>query len=229
MFKDVVFSVLAAIIPLLVQEYIERILNSDSSKPIMILTFAMTIVLFIVLQYILIFIQRFLRKENKYCGQWVEVMEHYVYNESNVKNIFIGIGQIKYDQKTKEYVFTGKTFSLNGEEKYAWSIDYLHAQRDDIMQYVCSVQIPGERSIGQLTFFDKDGCEGTIWVMDGSYYKFNGRRIRYGDMKQMGISTWDKIGRKIFGKPLLSTRDYSEFVREYANKNDIAAEQPQNA
>ena len=71
------------------------------------------------------------------------------------------------------------------------------------MQYVCSVQIPGERSIGQITFYSKNECNGTIWVMNGEWYKFNGHRIKVKEVYQAGIEPILRARLKLFYRGIM--------------------------
>lgn len=189
MFGKIVFPIIASLLPVIISNLLKENLGKESIT-ILILSGFVSFVLLVIIQLLLENIGRQFSKKNNYCGHWVEEMTLYRKNEQgedcSIKRM-IGIGIVRYDWKTGEYVFDGNTYDLDGSERYAWTIDYLHSSRDDSMQYVCSVQIPGERSIGQITFYSKNECNGTIWVMNGEWYKFNGHRIKVKEVYQAGI------------------------------------------
>lgn len=52
------------------------------------------------------------------------------YNDKNEpQDKFIEIGIIRHD-RTDEHTFIGKTYTLSGDEKFSWSINYLRADQD---------------------------------------------------------------------------------------------------
>lgn len=229
------FSIIAALLPVFVCNYVADLIKDEKTMETILLSGVVSFVLLAAVQFLLDrFVRRFNRL-NKYCGHWVEEMTLYhkdedINNRKNLPEKFIGIGIIRYDKTTGEYVFVGKTYSLDGIEKYAWSIHYLHPEQDESVQYVCSVQIPGERSIGQITFYNKDECEGTIWIMDGNWYKFNGYRIKLADLLKLNISPVSQARQKwrFYRGVMFSQHDNSEFVRKYSKNRKLYSDCQKN-
>lgn len=212
--KDTIFAVVAAIAPVGISELVQHFFGKESNL-------SQTIITSIVAFFLLLLIQVILNAHNrlnKYCGQWVEEMTQYEGDDE--KERFIGIGLIRHDHMTGEHIFTGKTYSLDGQEKYAWSINYLRADRDDSMQYVCSVQIPSERSIGQITFYNKDECEGVIWCMNGVWYKYNAYRITKKTFSAIDfMAPAEELPRHLCYHGIMLGQNHSpEFVRRYSQK-----------
>lgn len=176
--RDAIFPCISAIIPLLVNELINNMLdisNPAKYQKIMILILS-TVLSFVILMIAASFLEQHFLTLNKYCGQWIEEMTC-IDNTGKAITQYIGIGIIRYDRKTKEHTFIGKTYDLSGTEKYSWTIDYLRSDKDNSMQYICGVHNPNEMSIGRLTFSSKNECRGNIWVMNGISYTFNSYRI----------------------------------------------------
>lgn len=218
MVAKIIFPIIAALLPVIVSDGLNSMLDNTSGTLNLVLSGFISLVFLVLIQMVLEKIDKKLNPINKYCGHWVEEMTLYHNNEPIER--MIGLGIIRYDQATDEYVFIGKTYSLDGVEKYAWSIDYLHSDRDDSMQYVCSVQIPGERSIGQITFYSNNECDGNIWIMDGSWYKFNAYRITTKDLLRLDIeSTSPKSWKKHFYcGMMISQKDCPKFICEYSKQ-----------
>ncbi len=222
MVRKIIFSIIASLLPVVISDLLETSLG-EKSATIFLLSGFVSLVLLVIVQLLLENVGRRFDGKNKYCGHWVEEMTLYQKNAAGVnepKQRMIGIGIIRYDRKTGEYVFDGNTYDLDGNECYAWTIDYLHSARDESMQYVCSVQIPGERSIGQLTFYSKKECDGTIWVMNGDWYKFNGHRIEVKELYRADVEPrfWAKL--KLFYRGMvMNQQDIPKFVRNYSEKN----------
>ena len=222
--KDTIFAVVAAIVPVGIGELVQHFMGTESNLSRIVVSSAGALILLLLIQVILNAFNRL----NKYCGQWVEEMTMYEEKKdedgdgesAKETDRYIGIGLIRYDRMTKEHVFTGKTYTLEGKEKYAWSINYLRADRDDSMQYVCSVQIPTERSIGQITFYNKNECEGTIWCMNGVWYKYNAYRIKPRLFCELGLSAlWEKAPRRPrYRGIMVSQKDCPEFVQKYSQQ-----------
>lgn len=209
--KGTFFAICSAIIPVTIGEVIQ--------KNIQLPDFAKLIISIIISFLILWIIQFFLNMSNrlnKYCGQWVEEM---IRNDEKcaTQDKFIGVGVIRHDLTTDEHTFIGKTYTLAGSEIFSWSIDYLRATKDSAMQYVCLVQNPVERSIGQITFHNKNECEGNIWCMNGISYKYNAYRITKKMVSDLGLSS--KLVRKswnpFFKGMIIGQRNCPEFVQEY--------------
>ena len=220
----IIFPIIASLLPVIVSDLLQESLGIGSeSSIILILSGFVSFVLLVMVQVLLENVGRLFSNKNKYCGHWIEEMTLYQKNSQGtdcpVKRM-IGIGIIRYDRKTGEYVFDGNTYDLDGNERYAWTIDYLHSSRDDSMQYVCSVQIPGERSIGQITFDSKNECDGTIWVMNGEWYKFSGHRIKLKELYQFGVEPPLRAKlRSFYRGMMMEQQDIPKFVRSYSEKN----------
>ena len=127
---------------------------------------------------------------------------------------------VRHDLTTDEHTFIWKTYTLSGDEIFSWSIDYMRADKDSSMQYVCLVQNPLERSIGQITFHSKNECEGLIWCMNGVSYKYYVYRMT----KKMVIDLeLNKILEKeswnpVFKGMIVGQRNCPEFVQRYSEK-----------
>lgn len=221
--KDMIFATFAVLVPVATGEFVKILLDKESNLSQTVISAIIAFVLLLIIQIILNAYNRL----NKYCGQWVELMTQYKKNdngEEEEQGRFIGIGIIRHDHMTGEHVFTGKTYSLDGEEKYAWSINYLRTDRDDSMQYVCSVQIPSERSIGQITFYNKNECEGVIWCMDGVWYKYSAHRIirnTFSDIDFMApVKELPILFQHFFQYRgiMIGQKHSPEFVRRYSQK-----------
>lgn len=221
----IIFSIIAALLPVIVSNGMTILLERGESDVLTIaLSGIVSLVFLVIIQLLLDRLDRKFDQLNKYCGHWVEEMTYYHGNEPTAR--MIGIGLIRYDKVTNEYVFDGKTYSLDGEEKYIWTIGYLHPERDGSMQYVCSVQIPGERSIGQITFYNEDESDGHIWIMNGDWYKLNAYRIKPDDICKLGIepiakaTKWSWLYKRwlSYKGMVISQRDCPEFVRSYSEK-----------
>lgn len=210
--KNTIFTIIAAILPVAVNELVQKILSN--------LPFLAKVAISFCASFIALWIcQWFLHKRdhlNKYRGQWVEEMVQY--NEtSQPQKKFIGIGSIQYDHTTNEHTFVGKTYEVTGEEVYSWSIDYLRADKDTSMQYVCLVQDPLERSIGKITFHSSNECEGLIWCMNGISYKYNAYRITKDMLIELELSKYlEKHARCPHYKGMvISQKNCPEFVKKY--------------
>lgn len=212
--KDMIFAAVAVIVPVGTSELVEYFLRDESSLSQTMITSIVAFILLLLIQVILNAHNRL----NKYCGQWVEEMTQCEGDDE--KERFIGIGLIRHDSMTGEHVFTGKTYSLDGQEKYAWAINYLRADRDDSMQYVCSVQIPSERSIGQITFYNKNECEGVIWCMNGVWYKYNAYRITRSTFSAIDFMAPAEVlpKRPRYRGIMVGQKHSPEFVRRYSQK-----------
>lgn len=214
--KDTIFAAVAAIIPTIVSNLVKNYFSKETEL-------ARTLVSGIIIFSLLLIVQLLLnayKRLNKFCGQWVEEMIEY--DMQNVqKSKYIGIGIIRYDRSTGEHTFAGKTYSLSGTETYTWAINYLREEKDDSMQYVCSVQIPSERSIGQITFYSKDECEGTIWCMDGKWYKYNAYRITPKMVIDLGLrqSVEKRAVFPWYKGMVISQKNCPEFINKYSAKN----------
>lgn len=211
--KNTIFAIISAILPVAVSEIVQK-------AQIEIPNFVKAIISFCISFLILWIAQSILNKYNRlniYCSQWVEEMTQYnEQGESTEK--FIGIGIIHHDLTTDEHTFIGKTYTLSGNEKFSWSIDYLRADKDSSMQYVCLVQNPLERSIGQITFHSRNECEGLIWCMNSVSYKYNAYRITKKMLIDLELS---KLLEKRFYTPffkgmIVSQRNCPEFVQRYS-------------
>lgn len=178
--KGVVFSVLAALIPVWVYEGVQTALENQGSRWIVMLLAG--VVSFLVMAVATMLLDALVSDLNKYCGQWVEEL---VRIDKGKREWYIGIGIIRYDHKSGEHTFIGKTYTLQGEERYVWNIDYLQPDTDNSMQYICGVRNPNEMSIGRLTFANRNEFEGNIWVMDGAQYKLHAYRITGRLLKSM--------------------------------------------
>lgn len=216
----IIFSIIASLLPVMINDSLNDLIKAESQITIFLLSGFISIVLLVIVQFLIENLSRRFDGKSKYCGHWVEEMTLYQKNDkgadSPIKRM-IGIGIIRYDQKTNEYIFVGNTYDLDGKEHYAWNIDYLHSIRNDSMQYVCSVQIPGERSIGQITFYSKNECEGTIWVMNGNWYKFHGHRIKIEEVYKTGVHPrfWAKL-RLFYRGMMMDQCDLSKFAHNYS-------------
>lgn len=211
--KDIVFSIISAILPVGVYELVTNELGITSLSFTLILLSG--VVSFILLVVISAFLDFTLNELNKYRGQWVEEMT-LVKDRSK----FIAIGIIRYDRKTNEHIFVGKTYTLTGEEKYSWSIDYLRPDKDISMQYICGVKNPNEISIGQITFANRSECAGDIWIMNGTTYSYNAYRITKELLSKMDFN---KPTGRFFKWPftksvMISQKDCPEFVRQYSER-----------
>ena len=221
----IIFPIVASLLPVMVNNFLTETFEGleEKSSTILVLSGFVSFVLLVIVQLVMENLERRFDSKSKYCGHWVEEMTLYQKDDDGVDNPterMIGIGIIRFDCKTGEYVFDGNTFDLDGIEHYAWTIDYLYSIRNDSMQYVCSVQIPGERSIGQITFYSKNECDGTIWVMNGDWYKFHGHRIKVKELYQADIEPrfWAKL--KFFYRGIvMEQQDLPKFVRNYSKKN----------
>ena len=218
MIIKIIFSVIAALVPMFVNERIKILFGEKADLIILVLSGFISFVVLFVAQLFLDKLGRRFNQMNKYRGQWIEEMTCYHNNEPVER--FIGIGVIRYDRKIDEYIFVGKTYALNGMEKYSWSIDYFHPNRDDSMEYVCSVDIPGERSIGQITFYNANECTGNIWVMNGDWYRFDAHRMKREELYKFQVSPttkprWRK--NSDYGV-VASYQDCPEFVRNYSQE-----------
>lgn len=214
--KSTIFAIVSAVVPVAVSELVQKI---PAEMPSWLKVIISLVVSFFILWIIQFFLNRHSRL-NKYCGQWVEEMTQYN-DKDEPGEKFIGIGTIRHDHTTDEHTFIGKTYTLSGNELFSWSIDYLRADRDSSMQYVCLVQNPLERSIGQITFHSKNECEGLIWCMNGISYKYNAYRITSRMVINLELS---KLLEKFAKNPLhkgmvISQRNCPEFVRRYSERN----------
>lgn len=211
--KDIIFPVIAAILPVGVYELVTYELEkTDFNFTVMLLA---GVTSFILLVAISSFLEFALNGLNKYRGQWVEEMT-LIEDESK----YIAIGIIQYDRKTNEHIFVGKTYTLTGEEKYSWSIDYLRPNKDITMQYICGVNNPHEISIGQITFANKNECVGNIWIMNGKAYRYNAYRITKELVCKIDFS---KPTGHFFKWPftksiMISQKDCPGFVRQYSER-----------
>lgn len=212
--KNTIFAIVSAILPVAVSELVSKILPNISLVIRTAITFAISFLALWTMQWVLNKYNRL----NKYCGQWVEEMVQYK-GENETGDKFIGIGTIRHDHTTDEHTFIGRTYTLSGDEVYSWAIDYLRADRDDSMQYVCLVQNPLERSIGQITFHSKDECEGLIWCMNGIWYKYKAYRITKKTLDDLGLRkclerfTW----RPFYKGIVIGQKNCPEFVQKYSN------------
>lgn len=211
--KETIFAVIAAIIPVVTTEVVRLNLKNESN----LLTALLSAIIAFVLLFVMQFFMNAYNRLNKYCGQWIEEMTQHDSNNV-VSGRFIGIGIIRYDRTTREHVFYGKTYTLKGEETYAWAINYLRAERDDSMQYVCSVQLPNERSIGQITFSSKNECEGTIWCMNGMWYKYSAYRINKRMLMDLDLYMLiPKYTRYFLNRSIVISQRYCpELVKKYS-------------
>ena len=212
--KDMIFAAVAVIVPVGTSELVQLFLGKESNLSQTLISSIAAFILLLLIQIALNAHNRL----NKYCGQWVENMTQYEGDQE--KERLIGIGLIRHDRMTGEHVFTGKTYSLDGEEKYAWSINYLRADRDDSMQYVCSVQIPSERSIGQITFYNKNECEGVIWCMNGVWYKYSAYRITRKTFSEIDfMAPLEELPKRFRYRGIMVGQKHApEFVRRYSQK-----------
>lgn len=187
-------------------------------QKIMILILS-TVLSFVILMIAASFLEQHFLSLNKYCGQWVEEMVS-MDNTGKAGDKYIGIGIIRYDRKTKEHTFIGKTYTFEGKEIYSWDIDYLRPDKDNSMQYICGVHNQQEMSIGRLTFSSKNDCVGNIWVMNGISYTFNAYRITDNDADHFDIQ---KEKTSLF-KPwlrkgiIVGQKDCPKFVKEYVKR-----------
>jgi len=204
--KDVIFPVLAAVIPVWIYELVKSKLDvKDFNLTVMILACVTSFVALVVLFALL---DGVLNRLKLYCGQWVEELT----NLDDADDRLIGIGIIRHDRKTNEYIFTGASYTTEGVEKYLWTIDYLRQDKDNSMQYLCGVQIPNEISIGKLTFDNRNEFEGNIWIVNGVNYKINAYRITQSLANDLGIHI------PSFKRVKISKRDCPSFVCKYVNK-----------
>lgn len=211
--KDIIFPIIAAILPVGVYELVSNKLGiTGFSFTVILLAGVASFILLVAISAFLVFA---LNELNKYRGQWVEEM---TLEKDGSK--FIAIGIIRYDRKTNEHIFVGKTYTLAGEEKYSWSIDYLRPDKDISMQYICGVKNPNEISIGQITFANRNECAGNIWIMNGNTYSYNAYRIT---KELMGKIDFNKPTGYIFKWPfaksvMIRQKDCPEFVRLYSDR-----------
>ncbi len=213
--KNTFFAIVSAVVPVAVSELIQK---TSTDIPSWLKVIISLVISFCILWIIQFFLNRYSRL-NKYCGQWVEEMTQYnAKDEPGDK--FIGIGIIRHDHTTDEHTFIGKTYTLSGIEMFSWSIDYLRADQDSSMQYVCLVQNPLERSIGQITFHSKNECEGLIWCMNGISYKYNAYRITSKMIINLELSKLLKIFQRnpFYKGMIISQRSCPDFVRRYSEK-----------
>lgn len=217
--KNTIFAIISAILPVAVNEIVQKLLIETSSLVRVLISFCVS---FLILWIIQIILHKYNRL-NKYCGQWVEEMIQCEEKGETGKK-FIGIGTIRHDHTTDEHTFIGKTYTLSGEEVYSWSIDYLRADKDSSMQYVCLVQDPLERSIGQITFSNRNECVGHIWCMNGISYRYNAYRVTRKMLIEMELGILVKwwTGLPLFKGPVVSQRNYPEFVQRYSTRNKIS-------
>lgn len=210
--KSILVSVLAAFIPVWIYEVVCRVI--EETTKMWIKTIISGLLSFIVLFVVTWILEIVLNGLNKYHGQWVEELT--CQDNQEIKKC-LAIGIIRYDKKTKEHIFYGSTFSLEGEELYTWSIDYLRPDKDNAMEYVCCVENPDERSMGKITFLNRNECRGDIWVMNGVQYKFNAYRITKELLKSIGFGQKTKClflrGKRICQK------NYPEFIINYLTNN----------
>lgn len=211
-----IFAIFSAILPVAVSELLQKV---QTGMPHFAKVIISLIISFLIL-WIIQFILNMSSQLNKYCGQWVEEMTQYDENDV-AKDKFIGIGIIRHDRTTDEHTFIGKTYTLSGIEKFSWSIDYLRAEKDSTMQYVCLVQNPVERSIGQIEFHSKNECGGLIWCMNGVSYRYNAYRITKKMVIDLELSKILEKGswNPFFKGMMVGQRNCSEFVQRYSEKN----------
>ena len=213
--RSTIFAIVSAIVPVAVSELVQKV---PAEIPSWLKVITSLVISFLILWIIQFFLNRHNRL-NRYCGQWIEEMVQY--NDKNEPQArFIGIGIIRHDHTTDEHTFIGKTYTLSGDEMFSWSIDYLRADQDSSMQYVCLVQNPLERSIGQITFHSKKECEGLIWCMNGVSYKYNAYRITRKMVMNLEVSkllekfTWNPFYKGM----IVGQRNCPEFVKRYSEK-----------
>lgn len=118
----------------------------------------------------------------RYCGNWIEEL-----TDTESKEKLIGIGNIRFDMLTNEYVFIGTTYDTSGNELYNWSIDFLRKYKDNAMQYICGMQIPNIFSNGQIVFLNRNEFKGTIWTMEGKTFTLHASRITTLLLDELGI------------------------------------------
>lgn len=212
--KNTIFAIVSAILPVAVSELVQKISAEISPFTRIAISFVISFLALWTIQWILNKYNRL----NKYCGQWVEEMVQYNEKDEPVDK-FIGIGIIRYDQTTDEHTFIGRTYTLSGNEVYSWAIDYLRADKDASMQYVCLVQNPLERSIGQITFHSKNECEGLIWCMNGISYKYKAYRVTRKLLMDLELSKYlEKFTWCPFYKGMvIGQKNCPEFVQRYSN------------
>lgn len=212
--KSAVFAIISAILPVAVNELVQKVPFEIPSLVQIGVSFAIS---FLILWAIQLILNKYNRL-NKYCGQWVEEMTQYD-EHGKAQGKFIGIGIIRHDLTTDEHTFIGRTYTLAGVEIYSWSIDYLRADKDTSMQYVCLVQNPLERSIGQITFHSKNECEGLIWCMNGISYKYNAYRITKKMIVGLELSKYLEkgSGNPFFKGMVIGQKNCPEFVQRYSN------------
>ena len=212
--KDIVFPVIATMLPVGIYELTKYLLTVSFNITVMVLSgFAS----FIALVIISLVLDALLNKLNRYRGQWIEELEKET--ETGTEK-FIGIGIIRYDYKTNEHVFTGKTYTVEGKALFTWNIDYLRPDKDNSMQYICGVQQPNEMSIGHITFVSKDECEGQIWIMNSDTYKFNAYRITRSLANKLDYESKAKpFFKRPFCKSVVIKQKYCPgFAHKYAEK-----------
>lgn len=187
--KEACMAVCGAIIPELLVIIFKNLFPSDMAwaEPVALI-FAI-IVSIPLLYYVLEAIDYLMSDLKDYRGQWVELLTST--QTENFGEQSVGIGIIRYDRKTKEHTFTGKTYSKSGDEIFSWGIQYLRPENDSTVQYVCEVDNPNQRSLGRITFINPNECAGSIWVMTGRSYVFNASRVTKELLEELGIA--DKV------------------------------------
>lgn len=214
--KNTIFAIVSAILPVAISELVPKISSGISPVIKAVISFVISFLALWTIQWVLNKYNRL----NKYCGQWVEEMIQYK-GEDETGDKFIGIGTIRHDHTTDEHTFIGKTYTLSGDEVYSWAIDYLRADKDASMQYVCLVQNPLERSIGQITFHSRNECEGLIWCMNGISYQYKAYRITKKTLVDLelikyleGFTWWPFYKGIVIGQ-----KNCPEFVQRYSKRS----------
>ncbi|MDR1753383.1 MAG: hypothetical protein LBR74_00550 [Eubacterium sp.] len=168
---------------------------------------------FALLSILYYFADLFFDELRKYKGQWVEEMHDI---ENNLK--LIGIGNIQYDKKTKQYTFSGKTYKKNRDhciEIFDWDAKYLVSTRDNVLEYICFVENPREDSIGILRFTGKDAASGNIETTNGQKYAHNAYRITTRMIEETNVGSPRPVN--ILRKGHLNLEEYPKFATNYAN------------
>lgn len=213
--KSVIFNVLAAFIPVIVFNLIQLKVQGDN----LVILVISSLVAFVVLLLLTVAIEAISNclDRTTYSGQWV--LEFTRMGTSQLA--YLGIGKIQNDKKTDECIFWGKLFDLNAIELLPWNVNALRLNRDNSTERVCVTQSDSMPiAIAQLTFTNKDECDGTIWTLTDLQYKINGYRIHNsmikGDTNRNNIISADGNNHH----PVISQEKYSLFIKEYIYYRD---------
>lgn len=204
--KDIIFSVFAAVIPVAIYDLIKELAQPNAKK--LLVAIIACVCSFVALMLLYVIFYYLINRQRLYCGQWVETLT----DVQSPGNKLVALGIIRHDSKTNEYVFTGSSYTTDGDEECRWEINCLSQQKDNSMQYLCKVIIDNDTSVGELSFSNKNEFKGTIWIIRGTTYKIDAYRITYSLMTELDfhVPLYKRCRVRV------SQRDYPDFARKYA-------------